>query len=209
MKLLLMVAALLAATTGVAQAQTTSGSRWFADGGALIDIDPYTYDSADASAGVFASVGGIIGNGWSMRFERTHPAWHTQTYEDSYGSTATTAVTTSGTNRHRISTYAFLAGKDFEVSKRLTLTPLFGISIARHSDREESLVRTNRSGVVTSRSNSDSQHEMIALLSGGADFAIAVTRQIAVVPNLRVQVDPRSEDASAIVRPGLAFRVRF
>lgn len=211
MKLLLMGAAILAATTGVAQAQTTSGFRWFADGGALIDIDPYTYDydSADGSAGFFGSVGGIIGNGWSVRFETTRPGWHKDVYESSYRPTATTVVTTSGTNRHRISTYTFLAGKDFVIGRRVTLTPLFGASAARHSDREEWVVRTNRSGALTSRSDSSSHHEMLGLFSGGADAAFAVTRRVAVVPQVRVHVDPRSEDGSAIVRPGLAFRVRF
>jgi hypothetical protein len=210
MKLLLMGAAILAATTGMAQAQTTSGFRWFADGGALVDIDPYTYDygSADASAGFSGSVGGIIGNGWSVRFETTRPTWHKDDVS-SYRSTATTVVDMSGTNRHRISTYTFLAGKDFGLGRRVTLTPLFGASAARHSDREESVVITNRSGVVTNRSDSSNYHETLGLFSGGADAAFAVTPRIAVVPHIRVHVDPRSEDGSAIVRPGLAFRVRF
>jgi hypothetical protein len=107
--------------------------------------------------------------------------------------------------RHRISTYAALVGHDFPFSRRVQITPVFGLGIADHADQGRTTFTppvATFSGPVTF-----DDRELVFTASFGADVAVALTSRVGLVPQLRVHALVGPEGAAPILRPGIAIRV--
>ena len=209
MKQLILGATMLAATSSLASAQTPSGFRGFADVSIVADVDSNTYSAdSDTRPAIAGTIGVALPRNWSVRFEGTLPAWHEEDYDYSYGS-GTQKTTESGVERHRISTYSFLFGKEFTVGRRVAVTPLVGLSAARHSDQEDGIVERNRAGVVTREFSNYDAHDMLSTFTVGADVPITLTPRISIVPGFRTHAVLGYEGGFSIWRPGIAFRWRF
>lgn len=205
MKSTLAIAALaiLAATTVQAQSVVRS-PRAYLDGGIAADLDPNTYASGlDSRPAGALAIGAALPHRWTLRFEATVPSWH----EESNTSTCSRCfpqgpVTISQMQQHRISTYAFMTGRDFSLGRRVQFTPLIGATVSDHEDHNEV---TFSPAVVAPGPSTN--HEPLFIVSWGVELAIAVTERVAIVPGLRMHVVPGYDEALPIVRPGLTIRV--
>jgi hypothetical protein len=200
-------AILLTLTAAAAHAQPASAQpRYYADIGTVADFDPNAFgDSPTATPSIKTSIGAALPHRWTTRFELTIPKWHDESFTYTCGCTGRQS-TASGTDRHRITTYDFLVGRDLTLGSRVHVTPLIGFSAAQHADREDETI-TTASRVVDS--NSEDHQEFIASMVWGVDLAVAISRHASIVPQFRMNAFPQYEGARAIFRPGVALRIGF
>ena len=198
---------LLTLTAAAAHAQSASAQpRYSADIGTVADFDPNAYgDSPTATPSIKTSIGAALPHRWTTRFELTIPKWHDESFTYTCGCTGRPS-TASGTDRHRITTYDFLVGRDLTLGSRVHVTPLIGFSAAHHADREDETI-TTAGGVANS--NSEDHQEFIASMVWGVDLAVAISPHVAIVPQIRMNAFPQYEGAGTIVRPGVAVRLGF
>jgi hypothetical protein len=201
--------AILLISAGPAFAQ--SASRYpagFVEGAVLADLDQVFI--APATVGGGAGAGVSFSPRFSMRFEVAVPNWHTRT--DDYRSRAGNNIHAGSVREdRRIRSYSILFSRDVKVGERLQLSFLGGFGVIDNEERQSlsfdvlalngTKVGHQESGFQTSRS--------LAAVTVGVDAAIAVTKQLAVVPRLRLLGQPAGDAHSSNVQPGVAFRWRF
>ena len=200
-------AVMLTLTVTTAHAQSAPAPpRFYVDVGTVADFDPNAYgDNPTATPSIKTSIGAALPHRWTTRFELTIPRWHDESFTYTCGCTGRQS-TASGTDRHRITTYDFLVGRDLTLGSRVHITPLIGFSAANHADREDATLTT--AGGVVDTSSEDHQ-EFIASMVWGVDLAIAISRHAAIVPQFRMNAFPQHEGARALFRPGVALRIGF
>jgi len=200
-------AVLLILTAATAHAQSPSASpRLYADIGTVADFDPNAFgDNPAATPSIKTSIGAALPHRWTTRFELTIPRWHDESFAYTCGCSGGQTIA-SGSDRHRITTYDVLVGRDLTLGSRVQVTPLIGFSAANHADREDETISS--AGRMVDSSSVDHQ-EFIASLVWGVDLAIAISRHAAIVPQFRMNAFPQYEGARAIFRPGVALRIGF
>src|SRR6476619_6298409 len=106
-------AVLLTLTAATAHAQSANSSpRFYVDLGTVADFDPNAYgDSPTATPSIKTSIGATLPHRWTTRFELTIPRWHDESFAYACGCSGGQTIA-SGTDRHRITTYDFLVGRD-------------------------------------------------------------------------------------------------
>jgi len=204
------VTGVLVAGTPTADAQTSLRPfRGYVEGVILADLDPATYAEGSHTSPATAFAAGItFPTPWTVRFEGVLPAWHTNAVDDRF-SFAGRTMTTTGTQRHRLSTYSFLTGYEFSMAPRIRLTPLVGVGFTRHADKVDVVSQTQlASGAVTRTPEVTDDVETLTTISYGADFSIAVTQRIGIVPQIRFDTITEHLGAPRF-RPGLGLRVGF
>jgi hypothetical protein len=179
----------------------------FVDVALAADLDPNTYsDSTDAQPALQATFGVRLPRGFSFRFEYGLPKWHA--FENT--TTGCCGMSFSTQAEHRIVTYSFLMGRDFELGRRVTFTPLVGYTVASHQDRGSVTTEFRRAdGSVVSDTSDDSGSETVNVLTIGVESAIAVSPRIALVPSVRLHTFPGTEGAETVVRPAVGVRWSF
>ena len=204
------VTGVLVAGTTTADAQTSLRPfRGYVEGGILADLDPGNYvEGTHTSPATTFAAGITFPTPWTVRFEGVLPAWHTNTVDDRF-SFAGRTMTRTGTQRHRLSTYSFLTGYEFSMAPRIRLTPLVGVGITRHSDKVDLLSQTQlATGAVTRESEVSEEVEQLTTITYGADFSIAVSPRVAIVPQIRFDTITEHLGAPRF-RPGVGLRVGF
>lgn len=198
-----------------ASAQTTAAWRGFADVGVAADMDADTYASdTDGAPALAAAIGATSTRRWTVRFETSVPAWHSATtylaYTRQSGTGPRASVVESGIGQHRITTFSFLAGRSLPLGSRVSLALLGGVGGGIHQDRERGTeVVTASDGTVRTMPNDSDFSENVLSLQTGADVEIALSRRIAVVPQVRFHLALAEQAYARIARPAVAFRWRF
>jgi hypothetical protein len=206
----LILVLMVGAVSGTAYAQgARAGSSGFVLGGIAVDGDQNTYndETVDSRPAVYGGIGVGLPRRWNVRFEATEPMWHDQDYSFAYGSSQVTSV--SGINRHRISTYTGLLGRDFGTG-RVVFTVLGGGGVALHADREREVRTVTTAGRTADAERFDrNASEALGVVAFGVDVAVALTDTVALVPSFRTYAFPQYEQRFSMWRPGVAVRWRF
>lgn len=207
-------AALVIATQAFAQGGTAR--RAYVDLGVSADADWNTYaPDVDTVAAFVVGAGVKSPRGWTVRAEGSVPAWHDAPTYEQYVRTMSNSsvpllVTERGSGRHQIATVAGLVGREFSLGRRVTLTPLGGLGVAFHRDRESGIQEIQGpSGTTSSSTECACDNQSLASLQWGADAAIALTPRLSLVPQVRFHAVVSHETYGYMVRPAVTARLRF
>jgi hypothetical protein len=189
-RVLLISCAMLIVSAVGANAQIRN--RMFVEGGVLVDQD------APEDGSLTVTAGGVLGGGvrlplpFTLRIEAEVPRWHTTTIGAEFQEEVA----------FRAISYAFLVAGHFRPLGRVQLEPLAGFNLVTQSWRWRAV---------------DSGHPFEQrrtrhwpALSVGIDAPVAVTRRLAVVPQLRVSVTTHSTHyKDGWIRLRMALRWQF
>jgi hypothetical protein len=205
-------AMLLISTTAGAQTPLRQVGP-YVEAGILADVDPDSFEEGTHTvpAATFAA-GFTFNSSWTLRFESVLPAWHTTTVDESDSFSGVTE-SISGTQQHRLSTYSFLVGYEIPIAARIRIVPLVGVGLTNHADKIDIRYQVLRSGAaVMSESEVSENADWLTTFSYGADFVIAVSPRVAIVPQIRfdtVKYDMDDEVGTPRFRPGVGVRLGF
>lgn len=208
-----MIAGFLCLAVAGSGARTVSAQgKGFVEGGALLDVDPTLRSQMTTTSGVAVGAGVFVTPRLSMRLELELPKWHASDYEGR-GRVASHIEAYSQREERRSPSASFLVGYDIRPMTRLNMTLLAGGTRATRATRSRGFTeRYTLDGVLLDHrdfDHSDDNHGWLAV-SAGVDAAIAVTKHLAVVPQLRLHSYLYSEHTSLMfVRPRLSVRWRF
>ena len=186
--------------------------KGFVEGGALLDVDPTQRSQTTTTSGATVGGGVFLSPRFSMRFEVELPEWHASDYEGR-GRVASHIEAYSQREERRSPSASFLLGYDVRPMTRLNITLLAGGTRARRASRTRGFTeRYTLDGVLLEHRDYDQSNDDYTwpAVSAGVDAAIAVTKHLAIVPQLRVHSYLFSEHTSEMfVRPRLALRWQF
>jgi hypothetical protein len=203
-------ALLLLTVATPAASQTRSG---FVEGALLVDYDPTQRADADTKAGVSASAGVFITRRWSLRLEIDRPQWH--------------GLHRTGESRvfdhieahdlqhdNRSPSWSLLVGRHYRVESRVSAAWVAGVTAAsRDSQVNGWTERRDLQGNVTKHTDiaEDYGDYTWPALTAGADVTIALTKRMALVPQIRLHTyGGFSEHTSdTFIRPRVALRWQF
>jgi hypothetical protein len=193
-----------------AVAQTRHG---FVEAGILADYDPTLRTGQNTSAGVTGSAGVFITPRWSLRLEINYPQWH--------------GTQRSGENRvgdhieafdlkeeGRAPSRSLLVGRDLGQASRVRFSWVAGLTTTQRQSRTSGWTeRRDLQGHVTTHTeiNRRSPDYRWWAATVGADVTIALTGQLALIPQIRVHTyGGLSEHTSELfVRPRVTLRWQF
>jgi hypothetical protein len=184
----------------------------FVDGAALLDYDPTLRSQASTTMGVSAGVGLFVSPSLSARVEFDLPQWHSSRY--SGRDTLPTRVEAYSLHEeNRGPSISILAGGHLRVGPRVSVGLLGGTTLVTRSWRNSGVVEYfGLDGTLIEHrdvATGGNDHRWLAL-TAGADATIALTRKLAVVPQLRVHSYLMSDHTSLVfVRPRVALRWHF
>jgi hypothetical protein len=193
-----------------AAAQTRQG---FVEGGVLADYDPTLRADKDTTAGVTGSAGFFITPRWSLRLELDRPQWHGRHWAGE--SRVVDRIEASDLQEDgRSPSWSLLAGRHYAQESRVSFSWVAGLTMVRREFRKSGWTeRRDLQGNVTSHTDIDRRYPANTwpAVTAGADVTIALTKQLALVPQIRVHTyGGLSEHTSDLfVRPRVAVRWQF
>jgi hypothetical protein len=201
---------LLLALATPAAAQPRHG---FVEGGVLADYDPTLRADQTTTAGVTGSAGVFITSRWSLRAEIDYPQWHGRHR--------------SGENRvldhleafdiqddGRSPSLSLLVGRDHAQEWRVSFAWVAGLTATRREFRTSGWTeRRDLQGNTTNHTEFERRFPSYRWCAGtaGADIMIALTNQLALIPQIRVHTyGGLSEHTSQVfARPRVVLRWQF
>lgn len=188
----------------------------FVEAGLLADYDPTLHDDTTTKAGITGSLGVFVSRRWSVRAEVEYPQWHSTTWSGESRSVPNGIPRIDRFNlleERRSPSISVLAGRDATPDSRVNLTLLGGVTITRRDSRTSGTIDVfDVDGNLIEHKDirRDSGGYNWLALSAGADAAIALTKSLALVPQIRVHSYLYSEHTPLMfVRPRLALRYTF
>jgi hypothetical protein len=202
----LLVAALCGAPLN-ASAQTV-----FVEGGPLLDYDPTLRSQTTTTAGLTAGAGLFLTPRFSVRLEFEFPRWHASDYSGR-GRVANHIEAYSTHEENRARSGSVLFGYHLRPATRVSVALLAGGTSATRAWRNRGFTqRLALDGSLIEHhdfENGGDNYDWLAV-SFGADAAIAVTKHLAVVPQLRLHSYLYSEHTSLMFsRPRISVRWQF
>lgn len=201
---------LLLTLAPAAAAQTRSV---FIDGGVLADYDPTQRADVTTTAGVTGSAGIHLTRRWSLRLELDYPQWH-----GSHGAgeqrVADHIEAFDLRDESRSPSLSLLVGRHSARDSRVRVAWVVGLTATRRESRTSGWTeRRDLQGNVTRHTDIDRQSPGYRWWAAtiGADVTIALTRRLALVPQLRVHTyGGLSEHTSDLfVRSRVVLRWQF
>lgn len=185
----------------------------FVEGGLLVDHDPTQRKDNDTTAGGTAGAGVFITKRWSLRFEADYPMWHGM-HRTGESRVANHVEAFDLQEDSRSPSWSVLAGRHYRQNARVGVAWVAGLTIASRDSRTRGWTeRRDLQGNVTAHTAIDrgSPDYHWPALTGGIDVEIALTRRLALVPQIRVHTyGGLSEHTSDLfARPKLALRWQF
>lgn len=191
-------------------AQTRNG---FVDGGVLADYDPTLRADTTTTAGVSGSVGAFVTRRWSLRLELDYPRWH-GSHGAGEGRVADHVEAFDLREDMRAPSLSLLAGRHYAQESRVSVSWVAGLTATRRELKTSGWTeQRDLQGNVIGHTDIDRRypgHRWWAA-TAGVDITIALTKRLAVVPQIRVHTyGGLSEHTSEVfVRPRLSLRWQF
>jgi len=189
--------------SAAAPAHAQSNSRIFVEGAFFEDFDSSHRQTSSGAPGGSTATGFQLNDRLSVRFEADIPTRHHLSLTEGAGPFRIT-----DSHDFRAVTYGVFFAGHVQPHKRVDLALLAGISNALLQERySESLEQLAPNGSVVRRDQfSNEASERVGAFGFGADVAIAMTRHLAVVPEVRFQA---FNEYGQVIRPKLAVRWTF
>ena len=186
--------------------------KGFVEAGALLDVDPTQRSQTTTTSGLTIGGGLFMSPRFSARLEFDLPDWHTS---DSAGRSrvATHIEAYSQREEGRSPSVSLLFGYTMRPVTRFNITLLAGGTRAKRATRSRGFTeKYTLDGALLEHRDHDRTYDSYEwpAVSFGADAAIAVTKHLAVVPQLRLHSYLFSEHTSQMFfRPRVAVRWQF
>lgn len=193
-----------------AAAQTRDG---FVEGGFLADYDPTLRADTTTTAGVTGSAGIFITPRWSLRLEVDYPQWH-GTHRTGESRVVDHIEAFELQEDGRSPSVSLVAGRHYAQESRVGFSWVAGLTATQRESRTNGWTeRRDLQGNVTDHTDIDRRGRGYTwwAATAGADVTIALTNQLALVPQIRVHTyGGLSEHTSEMfVRPRVALRWQF
>lgn len=193
-----------------AAAQTRHG---FVEGGFLADYNPTLRADQTTTAGVTGSAGVFITPRWSLRLEIDYPQWH-GSHRSGENRVADHLEAFDIQDDGRSPSMSLLVGRDHAQESRVSFSWVAGLTATRREFRTSGWTeRRDLQGNVTNHTEIDRRSPGHWWWAGtaGADITIALTNQLALIPQIRVHTyGGLSEHTSEVfVRPRVVLRWQF
>lgn len=196
------------ATPAAAQAR-----HGFVEGGVLADYNPTLRADQATTAGVTGSAGVFITPRWSLRLEIDYPQWH-GTHGTGESRVADHIEAFDIQEDGRAPSLSLLVGRSHAQKSRVSFAWVAGVTATRREFRTSGWTeRRDLQGNVTRHTEIDRQYPGNTwwAATAGADMTIALTNQLALIPQIRVHTyGGLSEHTSEVfVRPRVVLRWQF
>jgi hypothetical protein len=197
---------------GLRTRTVSAQGKGFVEGGGLLDVDSTQRSQTTTTSGVTIGAGVFMTPRFSMRLEFELPAWHASDYAGR-GRVASHIEAYSQREERRSPSISLLFGYNIRPVTRLNIALLAGGTKAKRASRSRGFTeRYTLDGALLEHHDydrSDGSYDWLAV-SFGADAAIAVTKHLAVVPQLRLHSYLYSEHTSVMFfRPRVSVRWQF
>jgi hypothetical protein len=208
----LIVGFLCLAVAGLGRRTVSAQGKGFVEGGGLLDVDPTQRSQTTTTSGVTIGAGVFMTPRFSLRLEYDLPDWHASDYAGR-GRVASHIEEYSQREERRSPSVSLLLGYNIRPVRRFSIALIVGGTNAKRASRVRGFTeRYTLEGALLEHYDFDRSYggyDWLAV-SFGADAAIAVTKHLAVVPQLRLHSYLYSEHTSLMfVRPRMSVRWQF
>lgn len=197
---------------GLGTRAVSAQGKGFVEAGALLDVDPTQRSQTTTTSGLTIGAGVFMTPRFSVRLEFDLPDWHVSDYAGR-GRVANHIEAYSQREEGRSPSVSLLFGYTIRPVTRLNIALLAGGTKAKRATRSRGFTeRYTLDGALLEHQDYDRTYGSYdwQAVSVGVDAAIAVTKHLAVVPQLRLHSYLYSEHTSQMFfRPRVAVRWQF
>ena len=197
---------------GLGTSAVSAQGKPFVEGGGLFDVDPTQRSQTTTTSGLAIGAGVFLTPRVSVRLEFDLPDWHASDYAGR-GRVANHIEAYSQREESRSPSVSVLFGYHIRPVSRLDIALLAGGTNAQRATRSRGFTeRYTLDGALIEHHDYDRTYDSYdwPAVSFGADAAIALTKHLAVVPQLRLHSYPYSDHTSLLFfRPRVAVRWQF